>query len=242
MQMQSSLRSCFAWIICFCLATSSVIAVASEGRATLPYSKLQLILAKKAALKQRGLIALTTISSRNPVIRSADVSMSIESKAVGSIPVSLGSGGELSTLPDREALRKEDPPVVFNQPKGSLRITIALGLPLPTAESFPYRQLAEGLAEGNRAVKEQAGMFSFLAPHLDGMVFRFRRDRGGADSAFPTLTVTTTDGQRKVLTADAKQQLVLIIDPTLARKNAQVTLSEPPESIFLRLPSGETSW
>lgn len=240
--MQTSPISCFAWIICYCLATSSVLAVAPEGRATLHYSKLQLILAKKATLKQRGLIARTTISSRNPLIRSADISMSIESKAVGSIPLSLGSGGELSTLPDTEALRKEDPPVVFNQPKGSLRLTIALGLPLPTADSFSYRQLAEGLAEGNRAIKEQAGVFSFWAPHLDGMVFHFGRDRRGADPAFPTLTVTTTDGQRKVLTADAKQQLVLIIDPTLARKNTQVTLSEPPESIFLRLPSGETSW
>jgi hypothetical protein len=188
------------------------------------------------------LIALATVSSRNPAIQSKDISAFIQSRAAGSIPVSLGTGGELRTAPDTEALRRENPPVIFNQPKGSLRLTIGLGLPLPTTDSFPYRQLTEGLAEGNRAIKEQAGIFSFWAPRLDGMVFRFPKDSRGADSALPTLTVSTTDGRKKVLTADAKRQLVLIIDPSLARENAQVTVSEPPESIFLRLPSGETSW
>jgi hypothetical protein len=63
-----------------------------------------------------------TIGSKNPEVRISDISMFIDAKS-GRIPLAISSNGVMA-LPVSEELMKENPPVVVNQPKGSLTMEV----------------------------------------------------------------------------------------------------------------------
>ncbi len=195
--------------------------------ATIPYAKLDEILQKADAIDRKKLVVLAQVGSRNKAVKPSEITLTIKS-ATGAIPIRLSAEGDLLDFPRTEALRKENPPIESNQPKGSLALSMGLGLAIPDALTFRYAGIVDGIAEGNKAVKAQAGMLSLVAPSLKAVVFFFPpRSAGKA-----TVEIAAAGG-KKVLTADAGGEVKILLDAKLAAENPEVRVSERPLRILL---------
>lgn len=195
--------------------------------ATIPYAKLDEILQKTDAIDRKKLVVLAQVSSRNKAVKPSEITLTIKS-ATGAIPVRLGAEGDLLDFPRTEALRKENPPIETNQPKGTLAVSMGLGLVVPETPTFRYTRVAEAIAEGNKAIKAQAGMLSLVAPLLKSVVLFFPpRSAGKA-----TVEIAAAGG-KQILTADAGGEVKIPLDPKLAAENPEVRASERPMRILL---------
>jgi len=195
--------------------------------ATIPYAKLDEIWQKTDAIDRKKLIVLAQVTSSNKAVKPSDITMTIKS-ASGEIAIRLGADGEVLDFPRTDALRKENPPIESNQPKGTLALSMGLGLVIPDAATFRYAQMVDGIAEGNKAVKAQAGMLAVVAPTLKAVVFFFppRSTRKA------TVEIAAAGG-KKILTADAGGEVKVLLDPKLAVENPEVRISERPARILL---------
>lgn len=195
--------------------------------ATIPYAKLDEILQKTDAIDRKKLVVLAQVTSRNKAVKPSEITLTIKS-AAGAIPVRLGPDGDLLDFPRTDALRKENPPIETNQPKGTLALSMGLGLVVPEAQTFRYARVADGIAEGNKAVKAQAGMLALVAPSLKAVVFFFPpRSAGKA-----TVEIAAAGG-KQILTADAGGEVKFPLDAKLAAENPEVRVSERPARILL---------
>lgn len=195
--------------------------------ATIPYAKLDEIWQKTDAIDRKKLIVLAQFGSSNKAVKPSDIVLSIRSSS-GAIPIRLSPEGDVLDFPRTEALRKENPPIETNQPKGTLALGMSLGVVVPDSLTFRYARIAEGLAEGNKAVKAQAGMLSLVAPSLKCVVFFFPPP--GAGKA--TVEIAAAGG-KKVLTADASGQVKLMLGSKITAENPEVRVSERPTRILL---------
>lgn len=217
----------FPAILLASLFLAGIRPVRSAEPATIPYAKLDEIWQKIDQIDQKKLVVSAQISSRNKDVKPADITMTIKS-ASGAIPIRIGPEGDLVGFPRTEALRQENPPIETNQPKGTLALSLGLGLIVPATNSFPYARLVEGVAEGSKVVKTQAGMLSLALPSLKAVVFVFPRAAGGK----ATVDIGSA-GAKKQLTADASGQVKLVLDAKLTAENPVVRVSERPARILL---------
>jgi len=208
------------------LAITAGAAPATE-KATIPYDKLDELWQKLAQADASKLVASAQILSKNPGVKPAQIKLVIRS-AAGDIPLRVSAEGYIGDFPRTEELRKENPPIEANQPKGSLRLTIGVELAVPPTTTFSYARLVDGIAEAIKFMKAQAGGPTAVEPTVQAVIFLF--PKSGARKA--TIEVGTTSGQR-LLTADTAGQVKLLIKPTLAGENPQVTVSERPLHLFI---------
>src|SRR5215475_12195014 len=136
--------------------TGPIVAHAAD-MASIPYAKLDEIWQRIDQIDSKKLAVTAQVSSKNKEVKPASITMTIKS-AGGDIPIKIGPAGDILEFPRNDALRKENPPIETNQPKGSLQLTFSLGLAVPTTNNFPYSRLMEGVAEANKFVKSQAGL------------------------------------------------------------------------------------
>ncbi|MFG0265271.1 MAG: hypothetical protein ACF8AM_08970 [Rhodopirellula sp. JB055] len=112
------------------LAISCVLSVSACAE---PPARMRYAVALKAAdlmltdiggIKSQS-ISLTT-RSRFPDVKPTDIRITLQTKD-GGIPISLDADGKF-TLPVTDALRKENPWIIANQPKGSLILKASVNL------------------------------------------------------------------------------------------------------------------
>lgn len=195
--------------------------------AVIPYAKLDDIWQKTKSVDYTKLVVLAQFGSSNKAVKPSEITLTIKSTS-GAIPIRLSPFGDLLDFPQSEALRKENPPIETNQPKGTLALSMGLGLVIPEATTFRYVRIVEGIAEGNKAVKAQAGLLSLVIPELKSVVFFFP-----ASSAGKATVEIAAAGGKKILTADASARVKLTLDPKLAVENPEVRASERPTRILL---------
>lgn len=199
----------------------------SQTNAIIPYKTLEDMFEPLAGMDTNKLEVHIFISSTNKAVPRSDIRMTIQSAAKGSIPLLLNTNGRILHFPLGKELRSENPPIVVNQPKGTLRIWVAIQIPPSDDLTFPYRRLSDGLAEMNKMIRAQAGWaLSWLAPKVETMVFLF--PKSGANKA--TVEIESASGPQK-LTADKNGVVKLKLDDALESENPQVKLSEKPEHI-----------
>jgi hypothetical protein len=199
----------------------------ADETAAIPYAKLDEMWRKIDQINSQKLSVSAQIASKNKDVKPSAITMTIMS-ATGALPIRIGPEGDLLEFPQNEALRKENPPIETNQPKGSLVLTFGLGLPMPPTLTFPYDRLVEGVAEGNKVVKTHAGMVPNVAPNLKAVIFVFPKSSAGKAS----VEIAARAG-KKLTTADANSQAKIVIDQKLAAENPEVKLSERPTRILL---------
>ena len=192
---------------------------------TIPYKDMDEFCGVAAGVDQSKLLVRTFVSSTNKAVKSADITLTIQSSK-GAVPIQIGTNGQILNFPHQKELLRENPSVVVNQPKGSLNLVITIEIPLPDALVFHYAVLADAAAEINKLIKAKAGMMSLLAPKAKGAIFIFPRESAGKAK----VTITSATGQKEFI-ADKEGQVKLKLEKTLIAENPEVHLSEKPRVV-----------
>jgi len=143
--------------------------------------------------------------------------------AAGRIVVRPAADG-LSEFPVRPDLMAEDPIVLTSVPEPvKTKVSLELAPRLPPDNSFSYADLMRSVEQANRAIKSAAGLFSFAAPRMKGVVLHFP-----AGDTPATAKVGDTNG--RMLSADAAGQINIPFDAEMMASNPLVVLSARPTS------------
>jgi RNA polymerase sigma factor (sigma-70 family) len=212
------------------LATGAVGFAAREqmqgGNAKIPYTMLDDATQFISTVNQSNLEFRMTLGSKQ--ISPTNIHLMIESKVRGSIPVQLARDGQLVGLPHDDALRRENPFVVSDLPKGTLNMTMFIRLPKPRGQRFPYSRLSDGVEELNRAVvranqlikKSYAKEFLPFKKQVQGVIFMFPPALAGKAK----VEIASATNRREYI-ANARGQIKLKIEKTLLDENPEVRVS-----------------
>lgn len=135
------------------------------------------------------------------------------------IEIRVAANGDFE-LPRDPALAAADPTFMINQPKGTLDLDFEFAALLPNPVDFRYADLALAAGQANKLVEREAGMMSFLAPEVKGMLFTC----DGAPGC--VLTVHHASGDR-AYPPDAAGIIALKFDKELAAENPRITATRP---------------
>lgn len=195
---------------------------------TIPYAKLYPMFSRGAQIKSPHVRPIFVVQSTDKAVKPGSITLTVQAKS-GAIPLKIDPDGEIHGFPVSAELLKEDPPILTNQAKGSLRIGGGIGITLPDSLTFSFAELNGYLVEASAEMKKQAGMFlSFMVPSAKGLIFEF------ASARKQTLTIAYKAGP-KVLTTDSDGGIKLPIDKTSLAANPTVTLSEKPLKVSVDL-------
>lgn len=201
---------------------------ADNTNAVIPYGTLDDVFQPIEAIDRTKLEVDVLVSSKNKAVHPGDITLTIQSAMKGMIPVAVTTNGQIVKFPHGKDLRRENPPVMSNQPKGTLLLGVTIELPLADELTFRYDRLGDGVAEINKAIRAQAGMMlSLLAPKAQGVVLVF--PKAGAGKA--KVEIISAGGKHEYV-ADQHNQITLKLDKTLLSENPPVKMSEKPEHIF----------
>lgn len=201
----------------------------AEENGSLAYVTLYGFFHDAAGLDDSNLHAMVAVESSEPEVKASQISLTIQASK-GPIKLSLGSDGEIRDFPMSWELLGENPLILSNQPKGTLRLRVAINLKVPDELIFSYGRLNELLQEANAAIRKQAGEFAQMAPQGKGLIFEFE------GKGQPTITVTSGSGS-KTLRPDSNGDVTLPIDSESLADNATVKLSEKPVKVSLDFPT-----
>lgn len=200
--------------------------LADTTNAVIPYRAMDKFCQMAASVNPAKLNFRVFVFSQSNSVASAAITLTIHSATEGMIPVSLGTNGQVVHFPHQKALVRENPSIVSNQPKGTLRLAVRLQFPLPPTLTFRYARLNGDVAEVNKLIKSQAGLLSLFAPKARGVIFAFPK----ADAHKATIAIVAAAG-RQEFRADKLGRVKLKLDRSLLAENPQVVLSEKPQAM-----------
>jgi hypothetical protein len=200
---------------------------AGDTNAVIPYKTLDDMFQPISQIDSNKLEIRVLVSSHNKLVRPSDIHLTIQSALKGPLLLPLGTNGQLLNFPHDKKLARENPPIVVNQPKGTVQLWVTMQLPPSDALTFRYQRLGDGVAEMNKAIRAQAGLvLSLLVPKVQGVVFFFPK----SDTRKATVEILSATGT-KVYLADKKGMLKLKLEPALLAENPEVKVSEKPKLI-----------
>ena len=200
---------------------------AAAENATIPYAKLDELWRKIEQVDAERLVARAQVLSKNRTVKPGQIGLVIRS-ATGNIPLRVSAEGYILDFPRSDALRKENPPIEANQPKGSLRLNIGVELAVPSAISFPYARLADGIADAIKLMRAQSSGPSPAEPAVKAVIFLF--PKSGTHKA---KIEYRANGRNRLLTADATGQVRLVLDPALVAENPEMKVSVRPSHLYI---------
>jgi hypothetical protein len=193
------------------------------ARATLPYGAIAALLDGFVAITNRDKLRMVVrIEPAGTVPPTAPVKLEIRSIS-GPIPVRLSPDGVVTEFPLTLELHTENPPIVSNQPKGTLRLRADMAVKYPGRLTEAATYYRDALVELNAAVKSQAAHLSFAVSNVDTLVFNFNPD------SHATVTLKSPTGE--VVTAAEKGAVRLKLPPDAQVPTTTIILSEEPKLI-----------
>jgi hypothetical protein len=188
---------------------------------TTPYAALYNVLRPAAAIGEYSrLIAIERIESKLPDVRAPDIRITIRAGS-GAIAVPVGSDGNVD-FPRGDALYAENPMVETNQPKGSLALTVSVGLRIPSTLQVAWSELAEGLAQADALHAKASGG----APAATTRGIEVYFDAGAPAS------IILAGKSEYLLQADAAGRIVLLRDRIVESEQPQVRFSRTPSRML----------
>jgi hypothetical protein len=226
-------------VFCGCCAALLLFALAGTAlaeNARLPYRLLYN--AQKARMElnraHTNLLIVLTLQSTLPDVKTSDLAVSIEARA-GKIPIEIGAAGDF-TLPMRDDLLAEDPWIIINQPKGTMKLNCQGGLILGhITNSVHYARLMRPVRD-YEDVQEQMRRFFPGSPRLamTGLKLTFPPAQKSA-----VVVIHARGGDRK-LEADEHGGIILPLAPDLLEEDPEMSLSNIPETVeIVSRKSGE---
>ncbi|MDR3460151.1 MAG: sigma-70 family RNA polymerase sigma factor [Verrucomicrobiae bacterium] len=217
-------------------ARAGAIIADNPNNARIPYNLLDDACQFVDGFDQTKLVVRIVVSSQNRAVHPGDIRLVIQSTNSGPLRVKLGSKGEILNFPHTEALRRENPIVITDQPKGSLGAGFWCYVPMPKELSFPYQHLGDAVAEANQGIERAK---QFIQSDFTGVMGPFARTARGVILVFPRtsagrakLEIAAAAGI-KTYTADRGGNIRLTIDDALLVENPKVTLSEKASFVAL---------
>ncbi len=163
-----------------------------------------------------------TMTPKNKAIAASDVVFTVVHNGERRrIPVS--NDGKFDPVVD-PAWFKSNPKVLTNMPEGE-KAGFGFGVApvVPAGLQLDYAALMGSVKQGNALMKSQGGMMRFMLPTFVGIGMQFPRGQAA------TARIQSKLGD-KTVNADANGVLKLALDESLLAANAQVTLSQRPQS------------
>jgi hypothetical protein len=217
-------------IFCAGCAAFLLFALAGPARAEnarLPYH--QLYYAQKAGADlnraHTNLLVVLTLQSTLPNVKTSDLAAYIEARA-GKIPIAIGAAGDF-TLPMRDDLLAEDPWIIINQPKGTMKLNGQIGvIPGRITRSVHYARLMRPVRDSEE-VQEQ------MRPFFPGST---RLAMTGLKLTFPAaqkraVAVIHARGGDRKLEADERGEIILPLAPDLLEEDPEISLSDIPGTV-----------
>jgi hypothetical protein len=220
--MSTSLHFGLVTVAAFILSAAS----GNCADALIPYAKLYPMFERGPRIQSPHVRPMFVVQTNDKAVNPRSITLTVQAKS-GAIPLKIDPDGEIHGFPISTELLKENPPVVTNQAKGSMRIGGGMGITLPDSLTFTFAQLNGFLAEATAEMKKQAGMMlSFMVPSAKGLIFEFSTPRK------QTVTIAYKAGPR-VLTADSDGGIKLPMDKASLAENPTVTVSEKPLKVSI---------
>jgi hypothetical protein len=217
-------------IFCGVGAAWSLWASAGAARADnarLPYHLLYEAQKTRTELNQAhtNLLIVLTVQSTRPGVKTSDLILYIDAKG-GPIPIQVGAAGDF-VIPLRDDLLEEDPWIVVNQPKGTMKLNWEVGLvPGRLARSLRYARLMRPVAE-SQVVQEQVRRFSPGSPRLAATGLRMAFAHATTRAS---VIIHARSGDQK-LEANADGEVVIPLTPDLLDEDPEMTLSDSPKAV-----------
>jgi hypothetical protein len=192
--------------------------------ARLPYS--QLYYTQKAQMElnrsHTNLLVMLTMQSTSPDIKPTSLNVYIDSKT-GKIPVPIGPVGDFA-IPLRDDLLTENPWIITDQPRGTMKLNWEGGLILGRlANPVHYSRLMKPVRD-YEDVQEQ------MRPYFPGSP---RLAVAGMKLSFPdapsraTAVIHAKGGDRK-LVANDQGEIIIPLSQDLLDEDPEITLSDAP--------------
>ena len=200
----------------FLAALALPAAAAEPGNAT-PYAALYgaLAPAREMAAFDR-LVAVQRIESKNEGVPPSAIRLTIQARA-GVIAIRPAADGSI-TFPMNDALLAENPPVLTNQPRGSLTLSVMPALKLPASLRWSVEDIRAALTQVEELIARSP---------VDGAGAKVR----GAELQFAPgsdASVTVRGDSERLLVADAAGRVLLVLDGDLAGAR-EIELSRAPQ-------------
>jgi len=217
--------------ICHALFASALLmALPSPAQnARLPYAELYQMQRVQSELSDAytNLVVVLRMEPASTNARSTNLEAYIDAKS-GRIPIKIGEDGDFS-VPMGNDLLAENPWIITNQPRGTMKLSWFMGLVLRhLGTAMSYRPLMKVVLDCGD-VRERMRQVFPGAPKskVSGLKLAFSPPERGA-----TMVIHSQRGDRK-LEADAKGELTILIEPDLFEENPLVTLSKEPARVEL---------
>jgi hypothetical protein len=208
----------WAWIV-LAVFWSAALA-AQDPPAGTPYAVLYQVLASSQEIgRYDRLVAIQRIESKLGTVAPDRVQIEIRSRR-GTLHIRPTRDGSVQ-FPLTAELLAENPMVVTNQPKGSLTLSVTLGLKPPTSTRLPVRELNLALAQADQLL---ARGVAGLAGRVRGVELRFEPQSGAA--------LTLRGRSERYLMADQAGHIVLMREGDLSDEHAVIDLSRVPALVL----------
>jgi len=207
------------------LVLASLTGQTAESTETgvIPYRAIAAIYEGFAQLEPKEKLVLSVrILPAAKVKPASEIELQIRSRQ-GVILLKRTAAGDLQNFPWTPELRKENPEVASNQPKGSLLLKTAIGVRYSGKLVEKAAWYRDALNQANAALKLQGGRFSLVTPSLKTLTFNF--DPGSR------ATLQVRSGREQEFRADELGKARLEVSRDLPSDNADLILSEVPLSV-----------
>jgi hypothetical protein len=172
-----------------------------------------------------NLLVVLTLQSTLPDVKTSDLAVYIEARA-GKIPIEIGAAGDF-TIPMRDDLLAEDPWIIINQPKGTMKLNGQVGvIPGRITQSIHYARVMRPVRD-SEAVQEQMRPFFPGSPRLamTGLRLTFPASEKRA-----VAVIHARGGDRK-LEADERGEIILPLASDLLEEDPEISLSNIPGTV-----------
>ncbi len=217
--------------ICHALFVSVLLATlpSRAENARLPYAELYRMQHVQAELSTAysNLVVVLRMEPASTNARTSDLDVYIDAKS-GKIPVPISQDGDFS-VPMSSDLLAENPWIITNQPRGTMKLNWFVGLAFRhVATSTHYRSLMQVVRDCSD-VRERMRQAFPGAPKATVSGLKLTFPPPGQGNA---VIIHSQRGDRK-LEADTKGELTLLFDPDLFEENPLMTLSKEPAAVEL---------
>lgn len=192
----------------------------------------------------QGLRVDLYVTSALPAVSPQDITLTLHRSSGALEPLRHDDYGH-TLLPVSAALKAENPLIVTNQPRHSLKASVVIDLVPPPSTELTYTALMLGVSQLNDAIVHQKlGPLTQLYGHpADGLLLFYNYGNHSVTLHLPkgdevVKSVTPDKAAAHLKGFDTKllipgMQLIYIpLDATTQKQNPKVTLDTPPTQIF----------